>query len=117
MTVRSWLSTRWPCDPSTSACCPGTDDGEEELRQDGERKPITDELARELSGKAEAGFDVDEIVRRRGGRPPTGAAAASVESVRLEPGLRKALTERARRDQETTSSVIRKALRRYLDVA
>jgi hypothetical protein len=80
-------------------------------------KPITDELVRELSGEAEAGFDVEEIVRRRGGRPPMGAAAASVESVRLEPELRQALTERARRDQETTSSVIRKALRRYLDVA
>ena len=32
-------------------------------------KPITDELVAELSQKAEAGFDVDEIVRRRDGRP------------------------------------------------
>ena len=80
-------------------------------------KPITDELVAELSQKAEAGFDVDEIVRRRGGRPPMGAAAASVESVRLDPELRRALVERARRDHETTSSVIRKALRRYLGVA
>jgi len=46
-----------------------------------------------------------------------GAAAASVESVRLGPELRQALTKRARRDHETTSSVIRKALRRYLDAA
>lgn len=80
-------------------------------------KPITDELVAELGEKAEAGFDVDEIVRRRGGRPPMGAAAATVESVRLDPELRQALAERARRDHETTSSVIRKALRRYLDVA
>jgi hypothetical protein len=80
-------------------------------------QPITDELVAELSKNAEAGFDVDEIVRRRGGRPPMGAAAASVESFRLDPELRQALTERARRDHETTSSVIRKALRRYLDVA
>jgi predicted transcriptional regulator len=46
-----------------------------------------------------------------------GSAPASVESVRLEPELREALLERARRDHETTSSVIRKALRKYLDVA
>jgi hypothetical protein len=79
--------------------------------------PITDELVAELSKKAEAGYDVDEMLRRRGGRPPMGSAAASVESVRLEPELRDALSRRARRDHETTSSVIRKALRKYLDVA
>jgi hypothetical protein len=70
-------------------------------------KPITEELVAELNQKAEAGFDTDEIVRRRGGRPPMGAAAATVESVRLDPELRQALAERARRDHETTSSVIR----------
>lgn len=78
---------------------------------------IADELVAELAEKAESGYDVDEMLRRRGGRPPIGSAAASVESVRLDPELREALAERARRDQETTSSVIRKALRRYLDVA
>ena len=57
------------------------------------------------------------MLRRRGGRPPIGSAAASVESVRLDPELREALIERARRNRETTSSVIRKALRKYLDVA
>lgn len=30
-------------------------------------KPITDELLEELLKKAEDGFDVDEILRRRGG--------------------------------------------------
>ena len=80
-------------------------------------KPITDELVAELAAQAEAGYDVDETLRRRGGRPPLGSAPASVESVRLEPELREALLERARRDHETTSSVIRKALRKYLDVA
>ncbi|HET7045585.1 MAG TPA: hypothetical protein VFI37_12105, partial [Gaiellaceae bacterium] len=68
-------------------------------------KPITDELVAELAEKAEAGYDVEEMLRRRGGRPPMGSAAASVESVRLDPELREALVERARRDQETTSSV------------
>jgi len=79
--------------------------------------PITDELVAELAEKAAAGYDVDELLRRRGGRPPLGSAAASVESVRLDPDLRNALRERAERDDETTSSVIRKALRKYLDVA
>jgi hypothetical protein len=79
--------------------------------------PITDELIDKLAAKAEAGYDVEETLRRRGGRPAMGSAAASVESVRLEPELREALTQRAEHDHETTSSVIRKALREYLKVA
>jgi hypothetical protein len=78
--------------------------------------PITDELVDELADKAEAGYDVERTLRRRGGRPPIGSGPASVESVRLEPELQEALAERARRDNDTTSSVIRKALRRYLMV-
>ncbi|HEY1833118.1 MAG TPA: ribbon-helix-helix protein, CopG family [Solirubrobacteraceae bacterium] len=46
-----------------------------------------------------------------------GSAAAGVESVRLDPELREALAERASRDNETASSVIRRALRQYLKVA
>jgi hypothetical protein len=80
-------------------------------------KPITEDLVAEFGQKAEAGFDAEEIVRRRGGRRPMGTAAATVESVRLDPELREALAERARRDHESTSAVIRAALRRYLDVA
>jgi hypothetical protein len=76
--------------------------------------PITDELIERLSAKAEAGFDVEEILRRRRGRPPMGSGPAKVESVRLDPELREALAERARSDREATSSVIRKALRQYL---
>ncbi len=79
--------------------------------------PITDELVAGLAEKAEAGYSVEETIRRRGGRPPIGSAAASVESVRLEPELRLALAQRAEHDHETTSAVIRKALRRYLEVA
>jgi hypothetical protein len=77
---------------------------------------ITDELVEELADKAEAGYDVEKTLRGRGGRPPIGAGPASVESVRLDPELRDALAERARRDHETTSSVIREALRTYLGV-
>jgi hypothetical protein len=75
---------------------------------------ITDELVERLAAKAAAGYDVDEILRRRGGRPPLGSAAARVESVRLDPELQQALADRAAKDHETTSSVIRKALRQYL---
>ena len=75
---------------------------------------ITDELVEKLAEKAETGYDVGETLRRRRARPPLGSSPAGVESVRLEPELRGALAERARRDDETTSAVIRKALRRYL---
>jgi predicted HicB family RNase H-like nuclease len=77
-------------------------------------RTIDDDLVEDLAAKAERGYDVDEILRRRGGRPPMGAGPASVESVRLDPELCRALAERAERDQESTSSVIRKALRSYL---
>ncbi len=79
--------------------------------------PITDELVSKLAKKAEAGYDVEQTLRRRGGRPLIGSAAASVESVRLEPELRQALANRAKHDHETTSAVIRKALRSYLKLA
>lgn len=79
-------------------------------------KPITDEMVKKLAKKAEAGYDVAETLRRRPGRPAIGSAPAAVESVRLEPELREALTKRAQRDEETTSSVIRRALRQYLKI-
>lgn len=77
-------------------------------------RPITEKLVAELADKAEAGYDVEDTLRRRGGRPPLGSAPATVESVRLDPELRDALLDRARRDEETPSAVIRKALREYL---
>lgn len=79
-------------------------------------KQITDKMVEKLANKAEVGYDVDEALRRRPGRPALGSAPAMVESVRLEPELRDALAERAEHDDETTSSVIRKALRQYLKV-
>jgi hypothetical protein len=77
---------------------------------------ITDGLIEKLAKEAEVGYEVDEILRRRRGRPPIGSGPAKVESVRLDPELRRALSERAERDGEATSTVIRKALRRYLQV-
>lgn len=75
---------------------------------------IDEKLVSKLAAEAEAGYDVDETLRRRRGRPALGSAAASVESVRLDPGLRSDLAKRAKREGETTSAVIRKALREYL---
>ena len=80
-------------------------------------KPITDELVEKLAAKAEEGFDVEEILRRRGGRPTMGSAAASVESVRLDPELSEALRERAEYEGRTNSELIRDALRRYLQAS
>jgi ribbon-helix-helix CopG family protein len=77
-------------------------------------RPITDEMIAELADKAEAGYDVDEILRRRGGRPPMGTSAASVESVRLDPELSEALRKQATKEGRTNSDVIREALRQYL---
>lgn len=80
-------------------------------------EPITEELLEEWVAKAEEGFDVEEIVRRRGGRPPMGSSAASVESVRLGPELSEALHQRAKDEGRTNSDLIRDALRRYLQAS
>ena len=68
-----------------------------------------------LVAEAESGYDVEEILRRRrGGRPALGSAAASVESVRLDPELKRELLLRAARDHTSVSEVIRRALGEYL---
>jgi hypothetical protein len=51
---------------------------------------------------------------RRGGRPPLGSAAASVESVRLDPELKRALLIRAAEEHVSVSEVIRRAIGEYL---
>jgi hypothetical protein len=80
-------------------------------------KPITEELVETLAARGEHGFDPEEILRRRGGRPTMGSSAASVESVRLDPELREALRERAEHEGRTNSELIRDALRRYLQAS
>ena len=60
------------------------------------------------------GYDVEGTPRRRrGGRPALGSAAASVESVRLDPELKRELLLRAARDHTSVSEVIRRALGEY----
>jgi uncharacterized protein (DUF4415 family) len=82
-------------------------------------QPITDEDVEKLAAEAEAGYDVDQLIARRNkrGRPTIGNAPSSVESVRLDPKLRRQLLQRAEADGTTPSELIREALRRYLEAA
>jgi Ribbon-helix-helix protein, copG family len=82
-------------------------------RKDG--TPISDGDVEAMADEAERGYDVDTLLRRRaGGRPPLGSAAASVESVRLDPELKRALLIRAAEEHVSVSEVIRKAIGEYL---
>jgi uncharacterized protein (DUF4415 family) len=82
-------------------------------------RPITDQDIENLAAEAEAGYDVGTLIARRNkrGRPTLGNAPASVESVRLDPELRRQLLDRAEAEGTTTSELIREALRRYLRAA
>lgn len=81
--------------------------------------PITDDLIEELAKEAEAGYDVDQIIARRGrrGRPRLGTEPSTVESVRLDPDLKARLLRRAEDDGTTASEVIREALRQHLEAS
>ena len=82
-------------------------------------RPITDQDVERLAAEAEAGYDVEELIARRNkrGRPTIGDAPSSVESVRLDPDLRRQLMRRAEADGTTPSELIREALHRYLEAA
>ncbi len=62
-------------------------------------------------------YDVEQLRVRRRGRPLLGSAPAEVVPVRLDPELKDAVDARAEAEHLSTSEVIRRALRRYLDVA
>lgn len=81
--------------------------------------PITDELIEQLADEAEAGYDVDQIIARRGkrGRPRLGSAPSTVESVRLDPDLKDQLVRRAQAEGVPVSEVIREALRNHLNAS
>ncbi|WP_051147361.1 ribbon-helix-helix protein, CopG family [Glaciibacter superstes] len=77
--------------------------------------PVTDAMIETLADEAEQGYDVEEILhRRRGGRPAMGSAASSVESVRLDPELKRDLLLRAAEEQISVSEAIRRAIGDYL---
>ena len=77
--------------------------------------PITDDMVEVMADEAERGYDVEDILRRRrGGRPPMGSAASSVESVRLGPELKRDLLLRAAEEHISVSEAIRRAIGQYL---
>ncbi|MGO9749920.1 MAG: ribbon-helix-helix domain-containing protein [Solirubrobacteraceae bacterium] len=77
--------------------------------------PITDEMVEAMADEAERGYDVEEIIRRRrGGRPPMGSAASTVESVRLDPELKRDLLLHAAEAHISVSEAIRRAIGQYL---
>lgn len=81
-------------------------------------KVLTDADLDAIADEAEhRDYDIEELKRRRRGRPTMGSARAEVVPVRVDPELKAAIDARAAADETTTSDVIREALRRYLDVA
>lgn len=78
---------------------------------------LSDADVEELADEAENGYEVEDLRRRRRGRPMLGSAPAEVVPVRLDPELKQAVEDRARGDDTSVSEIIREALRRFLDVA
>ncbi|MEI8052091.1 MAG: CopG family transcriptional regulator [Actinomycetes bacterium] len=76
--------------------------------------PITGEMIEAMADEAERGYDVDELRRRRGGRPALGSSPSTVESVRLDPELKRDLLLRASAQGVSVSEAIREALRQYV---
>lgn len=79
--------------------------------------PITDELVEAMADEAERGYDVEGLLQQRRGRRTMGSAAASVESVRLDPELKRDLLMRAAREGTSVSDLIRTAIRQYLQAS
>ena len=73
-----------------------------------------DHIANEV---VDTDFGIEELKRRRRGRPLLGSAPAEVVPVRLDPDLKAAVEARADADDTNSSEIIRRALRAYLDVA
>ena len=74
---------------------------------------ITREMIDELAKEAEAGYDIEKLVPRRG-RPPIGSEAATVFHVRLDPELKQALDSQAGDQGTTASELARRILRDQL---
>jgi predicted HicB family RNase H-like nuclease len=77
---------------------------------------IDDAMLAEMADEAERGYTVEELANapRGRGRPPIGSAAATVESVRLDPELKRDLLLRAAKEQVSVSELIRRVLREYV---
>lgn len=80
----------------------------------GDGSAITEAAVEAMADEAEQGYDIETIQRRRGGRRPLGSSAASVESVRLDPELKRALLLRAAEERISVSEAIRRAIGDYV---
>jgi hypothetical protein len=80
-------------------------------------KVLADADIEAMADEAERGYDVEMLKSRRRGRPMLGTAPAEIVPVRLDPDLKQAVEARAEAEHTTTSEIIRRALRRFLDVA
>ncbi len=67
-----------------------------------------------MVAEAEEGYDVEEIIRRRGGRPSMGDGPSTVESVRLSPELKRDLLILAADRGISFSEAIRQAISAYV---
>jgi hypothetical protein len=68
-------------------------------------------MIEEMADEAGLGYDVESIRGWQGGRPSMGSAPSSVESVRLDPELKRDLLLRASEDGVSVSEAIREPLR------
>lgn len=72
--------------------------------------PVTEDQIRAWAAEAEAGYDVDALVKRGRGRPGRGAAPSQVVAVCFTPEEIKAIDARARKRNVTRSELIREAV-------
>jgi hypothetical protein len=79
--------------------------------------PVDDDLLDQFADEAQRGYSAEELREKpRGrGRPPLGADAKTVESVRLSASMRAKVADRALADGVTVSDVIRDAIGAYID--
>jgi hypothetical protein len=79
---------------------------------------MTDEELDAIADEVEStDYDVEALKARRRGRSAMGSGPAEVVPVRIDPELRAAIEARAEADHTSTSEIIRRALRKFLDVA
>lgn len=74
---------------------------------------LTDADIEALADEAEAGYDVEHLVKRPG-RPRLGSAPAVVVPVRLHADLHGAVKALAEAERTSVSELVRDALREYL---
>ncbi|WP_175499614.1 ribbon-helix-helix protein, CopG family [Cellulomonas marina] len=74
---------------------------------------VDDEQIQRWADEAEAGYDVDALIRRRRGRPGRGAEPMQVVAVRLTAEELEALDAAAAKNHMTRSEAIRAALSHF----